>query len=413
MIRRETGEGGGYTVVRLNGVSHVFAAAVPRGGGTLGEQADDALRTIEAVIEEEGTRGQIVHQAVFLRNPGDLEACRSIMREFYGDQMPATTYISQPPCSEKRVAIEALGVGRGDEDVAIERVGEQLVVVRHGGVSWIHCGQVVPDTAETGVYGRTLSAFQRLERLLQSRGSGFHQVVRTWLYLGGIVREEGGTQRYMEMNRARTAFYEGIRFPSAPTPSEGGGADGADGAERIAYPASTGIGTENHDVVMSAIAVDADPRKVRMFPLENPRQTSAFDYSMRYGPTSPKFSRAMVLTSGAAATIFVSGTASITDSETRHAGDVARQTHQTLDNIEELVSEENFARHGAGGLGAKLGDLAFLRVYIKRREDFAATRAVCEARLGRLPTVYATADICRPDLLVEIEAVAFSACAPA
>jgi hypothetical protein len=47
-------------------------------------------------------------------------------------------------------------------------------------------------------------------------------------------------------------------------------------------------------------------------------------------------------------------------------------------------------------------------VYIKSREDYGRTRAVCEARLGELPTIYAVADVCRPELLVEIEAVAFA-----
>jgi len=60
------------------------------------------------------------------------------------------------------------------------------------------------------------------------------------------------------------------------------------------------------------------------------------------------------------------------------------------------------------GLGATLGDLAFARVYIKRQEDYRGVRAVCEDRLGELPTVYAVADVCRPELLVEIEGVAFS-----
>ena len=58
--------------------------------------------------------------------------------------------------------------------------------------------------------------------------------------------------------------------------------------------------------------------------------------------------------------------------------------------------------------GATLEGLAFVRVYIKQQEDYAKVRAVCEKRLGELPTIYAVADVCRPDLLVEIEGVAFS-----
>ena len=49
-----------------------------------------------------------------------------------------------------------------------------------------------------------------------------------------------------------------------------------------------------------------------------------------------------------------------------------------------------------------------MRVYIKRQEDYAKAKAICEARLGEVPTIYAVADVCRPDLLVEIEGIAFS-----
>ena len=55
-----------------------------------------------------------------------------------------------------------------------------------------------------------------------------------------------------------------------------------------------------------------------------------------------------------------------------------------------------------------LEDLAFVRVYIKAPSHYKQTRAVCEARLGELPTIYAIADVCRPELLVEIEGIAFS-----
>jgi enamine deaminase RidA (YjgF/YER057c/UK114 family) len=104
----------------------------------------------------------------------------------------------------------------------------------------------------------------------------------------------------------------------------------------------------------------------------------------------------------------VSGTASIVDSKTVHPGEVVRQTEQTLDNIERLIAPENFTRHGLPGAGATLRDVAKLRVYVKRPEDHEQCREVCERRLPGVPAIYLQADICRPDLLVEIEAVAFS-----
>jgi enamine deaminase RidA (YjgF/YER057c/UK114 family) len=160
--------------------------------------------------------------------------------------------------------------------------------------------------------------------------------------------------------------------------------------------------------MMSAIALVTERSDILAVPLENPRQVAAFDYGAQYSPASPKFSRAMALSCGTYATIFVSGTASITHSETRHVGDPAAQTHETLDNIAALISEENLAAHGLPGLGTSLEGLGLVRVYVKRREDYGVIRAACQRRLGELPTIYAVADVCRPELLVEIEGMAFS-----
>jgi enamine deaminase RidA (YjgF/YER057c/UK114 family) len=399
MLRKVSCDGVGYSVVELNDVRHVFAAAVPRCGSTLEEQAEDALETIRAVIREEGTWGSIVHQAVFVSDPTQIGLCRQIIRDFYGEELPATTYIPQHPCEGKLLSIEALGVGRGKGEVQIERISEQLVIASHNNIAWVHCAQVLPETAATGVYERSISAFAKMRGLLAGVNVRFDQVIRTWLYLGGIVDPEGPTQRYKELNRARTDFYEGIDFLADCLPP---------GHRSAVYPASTGIGADDRDVTMSCIALATDRKDIVAMPLENPRQTSAFDYSARYGVKSPKFARAMALSCGSHATIFVSGTASITDQETRHIGDVEAQTHETLDNIAALISEDNLRRHGMPGLGTTLDKMALLRVYIKRQEDYAKTRAVCEARLDELPTIYAVADVCRPELLVEIEGIAFS-----
>lgn len=398
MIRKESSEGIGYATVELDGTRHVLAAAAPRRDGDLYEQARDALHTIEALMEEEATRGSIVRQDVFMKDHDQIEACRQIMQDFYGDDLPATTYIPQPPCEGKLLEIEALGVG-GRGECEIQRYSERMVVSRHEGVAWVHLANVFPEITATGVYERSLDIFQKTAEGLSVRGFSYDQVIRTWLYLGDIVGAEGETQRYKELNRARSDFYRDLQFGANYSPPASG---------RALYPASTGIGAEGADVVISSIALAGYRSDLSLLPLENPLQTSAFDYGTQYGSESPKFARAMAILTEDLATTFISGTASITNSETRFVDDVEGQTRQTLDNIEALISEDNFRRHGAPGLGATLQDLGLVRVYIKRQEDYAKTKAVCEARLGELPTIYAVADICRPELLVEIEGIAFS-----
>jgi enamine deaminase RidA (YjgF/YER057c/UK114 family) len=398
-LRKESREGVGYSVVERNGVRHVFAAAMPRNGGDLREQTRDALRTISSAIHEQGVRGSIVHQAVFLRDLGQLDDCRQVIRDFYGPEMPATTYVPQPPCGGKLVEIEALGVGREDDAVTIQRYSEQMVVVEHGDVAWVHVANVRPETRACGIHDRSLDALRRMCDQLASRGFRYDQVVRTWLYLGDIVGPEGQTQRYKELNRARTEFYDDIPFGDGRVLNTLG---------QPIFPASTGIGTEGRDVTMGCIALATKRHDVLLVPLENPLQTPAFDYGTHYSPKSPKFARAMAVVAGGCATIFVSGTASITASETRYVGDIRGQTGQTLDNIAALISGDNLGRHGLRGFGATLDDMALVRVYVKRQEDYAAAREVCRARLGEVPTIFSIADVCRPELLVEIEGIAFT-----
>ena len=191
MIRKVSSDGVGYSVVELNDVRHVFAAAIPRSGETLEEQARDALKTIEAVIKEEGTLGSIVHQAVFMADSRQTDRCRQIMKDFYGPELPATTYVPQHPCQGKLLAIEALGVGRGFGEVEINRLSESVVVTRHNNISWIHCAHVVPDVASPTVYDRSLDAFERMKKILAAENVRFDQIIRTWLYLGDIVGPEG------------------------------------------------------------------------------------------------------------------------------------------------------------------------------------------------------------------------------
>lgn len=399
MIRKESTEGIGYSVVGLNDVCHVFASAVPRTGSTLQEQAHDALRTIEAVMREEQTHGTIVRQAVFMRQADQFKACRKIMRDFYGDELPATTYIPQSPCNGKLLSIEAFGVSQGPGEVKVERFSERVVTATHDGITWIHCAQIMPETLESGIYNRTVHAFESMRELLSRRNVDFDKIMRTWLYLGDIVGDEGEVQRYKELNRARTDFFDEYRFCRGHVPA---------GFNGSVYPASTGIGTDDQDVLMSCLALDTQRDDVVLLPLENPQQVSSFDYSSAFGQKSPKFARAMAMIADDSATTFVSGTASITDAESRFIGDVEGQTHLTLDNIAALTSEDNFSRYGYPGLGASLDDLALVRVYTKYQEDYEKTRAVCQERLGELPIIYVVADVCRPELLVEIEGIAFS-----
>jgi enamine deaminase RidA (YjgF/YER057c/UK114 family) len=135
--------------------------------------------------------------------------------------------------------------------------------------------------------------------------------------------------------------------------------------------------------------------------VENPRQVSAYHYPRQYGSHRPVFSRAALLTQGDGRTLFISGTASIVGHESLHIGDCAAQTRETLANIGALLEEANRV---AGDTHFDRSTLAY-KVYVRRPADLPVVQQELASTLGPdAQIIYLQADICRQDLLVEIEA---------
>ena len=220
-------------------------------------------------------------------------------------------------------------------------------------------------------------AYQEIFDVIEE--TGHRHLIRIWNYLPDINAQAGGDERYRHFNSARqTAFRKSGR------------------ATMGTVPAACALGTPTGSPI--SIYFLAARRPPRM--IENPRQTSAYHYPPKFGKHSPIFSRACIW--GESPRLFVSGTASIVGHETIHRGDVVAQTRETLVNIEALLTEANRVvdadRYSLNGLK--------LKVYVRNPSD----RAAIEGTLAQLlrpaaGIVYLQADVCREDLLVEIEAV--------
>ena len=386
-----------HTTVDLERVRRVAMMVTPQGEGDVVDQVWEAVSTIRAILKQQQVPMTVTLQTIFLRSPEDEVICRRLFEAYYGERMPATNFVLQPPCGGQAVAIEAWALGGKQATVDFHLPG--VVSVAYEGLRWIHVGGISPPETVRGAYPQARHAFAEMARRLELAGSSFQDVVRTWLYQGGITEIEQDVERYRELNRARSDFFSEQEANGRMRVCRDGG---------VFYPASTGIGTLGRGLTMGCLGLQTQRTDVQLRPLENPWQTSAFQYAQRFSAKSPKFSRAMAVQIGDYVTTWVSGTASILNSESVHLGDIEKQTEQTIDNIERLISAENLERHGMSGAGSRLSDLAKVRVYVKRLEDFELCRAICDRRLGRLPTVYAHADVCRPELLVEIEGVAFA-----
>jgi chorismate lyase/3-hydroxybenzoate synthase len=174
------------------------------------------------------------------------------------------------------------------------------------------------------------------------------------------------------------------------------------GADRIPefVPAASGVGHDGQDLIIRALAL-REPG----VPIENPHQVPAFRYSRRYGPIPPCFARATRIESPQRA-LLIAGTAAITGEQSQFLGDLDRQLALTLENLRILI------RAGSPQVGPAIDPLqlmAFVRVYVARADDIAAVHA--QLRTGVFGATsdcieFLRADLCRTDLLVEIEGVA-------
>ncbi len=385
-----------YAIIDLKTVTRISLIAEPESRGSLAEQIKDVFQRIQSVLQQQRHPQTPTFQTVFLKNPGDQADCNRLLADHYGAEMPVTTYVFQPPCSGAALAVELWSIG-GDS-VRIRRPTPQVLSVSYDDLTWTYCGGITPRRTAGGVYEQSLDAFEQMREQLAKAGVGFDHVVRTWLYLGDITGPEGDLERYMELNRARADFYQNIAFGNGHLLND---------VRLSMYPASTGIGMSNKGIVMSCTAMDTTRKDVFLTPLENPQQTPVYQYETCYSPKSPKFVRAMALIINGYTTLWISGTASIVNSQSVHIGDPGKQTEQTIANIERLISAENLARHGIKGARPGLSDFARLRVYIKRPQDYTICRQICEKRFGNIPILYTLSDVCRSDLLVEMEGVVF------
>jgi enamine deaminase RidA (YjgF/YER057c/UK114 family) len=278
-------------------------------------------------------------------------------------------------------------------EAAVCREGPDTLSLTADGIKWVLAGNIVADGA--AVHRQTQAGFEEMARRLEHAGAGVGDVIRAWLYLGEITGLEEDVERYRILNRSRAEYFAGVAFRRTRPASQKQG-----------YPASTGIGAAGRSLRMSCLALETRREDVRAIALENPRQVSAYHYDPTYGAHAPTFSRGVAVRVGGHLVVLISGTASISASQSMHVGDPRAQTNLALDNIEALISAANLAAHGAPRVDVTLRNLVSARVYVKRPEDYEVCRRICDQRMPGVPLSYVIADVCRPDLVVEIEGLA-------
>lgn len=222
-------------------------------------------------------------------------------------------------------------------------------------------------------------AYVRIDRLLQKLG--YPCWLRVWIYMGGITRGEGDAERYRQFSLGRH------RALSLKPGFE------------LNLPAATAIGTHGEGLTIYFLAGKAPGIQV-----ENPRQVSAFNYPREYGPRSPSFSRATLKHWAGGAHLYVSGTASIVGHASRHLDDPAMQLAEVANNIRALV--QSALDHHYNGQQVDDCRALGLKLYLRDRRHFEALQPLIPQLLGATtPVICLEGDICRRDLLLEVEGI--------
>jgi len=293
---------------------------------------------------------------------------------------------SVPAISVRMPVLSAAGpvceAWRSDEPLA---AGSHGAIRYRTGRSVMFGSLEIPDGALTVAGGPTAialqqateAAYRELFALLDA--AGFPGLLRVWNCFPAINQEHAGSERYWQFNAGRQdAFVASGRATAGDV------------------PAASALGTSGGGFALCFVAARERPRAI-----ENPRQVSAYAYPPQYGPRSPTFARASLARPTGGPLLFVSGTASIVGHRTLHAGDAVAQTVESLRNIDAVLGE---ARAADPQAALRLDELAY-KIYVRNAADYAAVRAAFRERVGdRAAALFVQADVCRSDLLVEIEA---------
>lgn len=233
--------------------------------------------------------------------------------------------------------------------------------------------------------------FKRLEEIFAAESVTPANIVRQWNYIERITDITPYGQNYQLFNDSRSRFYDSCTWPNG-------------------YPAATGIGTQFGGVVVVFDVMRHSAECSRA--IDNPLQISAHAYSQQVlinpdksqHKTTPKFERARhIADNDGKQMLYISGTAAIRGEKSCEA-DIIEQTQLTMENINNLLRREVLEMYGVKQ-AAKMEN-KMLRIYLKHNFNLSSVKSWFDEHYPTSQKTYLLADICREELLIEIEGIA-------
>lgn len=298
------------------------------------------------------------------------------------DVLAALVYGATPPSAkDERVIHVGFSTADGAPAVEIWRAPGAVTAGRSGLIRFSRHGEFLFGCLELleqehGGMSETAEAAYRMLVEFQQRQAQRH-LLRIWNHLHAINEGVGDLERYRLFCIGRARGLGNLR------------------AEH--FPAGTAVGRRDRTGLLQICwLASLHPGR----PVGNPRQVQAYQYPRQYGPTPPSFSRAMLLPNDE---LIGSGTASIVGHESLHGGNLEAQIDETLTNLRELCRAGDRMIAHLPRADRKDASIA-VKVYLRSSDAATAAAARIQARLaGSKNLLLLEADICRKELLVEIE----------
>ena len=307
---------------------------------------------------------------------GATNACAAgteSMRRVFGKSDWPVTWVEGASCYDQPIAgIQAFALAEGD----VHRVklnGRVVGSVFENGAAR-HCllAGLGPDNLLRSRPDQARQTLDQLEAVLAQAGFSLSDVIRTWFFNDDLL------SWYNEFNQVRTSVYSRVHFSAG------------------ALPASTGVAGRNlagAALVLGAWAVKPLNASVQIKEVASSLQCPAPAYGS-------SFSRALEISSAHGKRLLISGTASIApEGQTLWVGGAREQVALTMGVVEAILVSRGLA----------FSDTTRATAYFKHAADVIAFHDYCRNRHGcSFPVVPVHCDICRDDLLFEIELDAVS-----
>lgn len=303
--------------------------------------------------------------------------------EKFGAETPVISLVAQKTLDNVGLAIEVHEM----EILATESLhyhqwhGTPYITLQDDSVKRLYLGGIISKELDNTIIAQSEEVFDTIKAIMEIEAMPIHSIVRQWNYIERITECDRDRQNYQAFNDARSIFYNQAEWEHG-------------------FPAATGIGTQWGGVMVDLNATLACTDQTTIIPIDNPLQVAAHAYSqvLLLGEpderltekTTPKFERAKGVTQCGNGVLYVSGTAAIRGELSLEEVGIEEQTRITIENINILTGEH---------------PLSLIRVYLKNIEDLEGAQSVIAQLYPSIPAIYLQADVCREELLIEIEGI--------